>query len=307
MDYKKIYKNLYKKAKNRGAVKTMKNMEFHHFIPKSLYYSKYKAKIMKILDIKFKNNDDKINIYPLTLKEHYIAHLILFRLFPELTEIMFGLNQVMNRYGNSNKYIDFKKKIHKIISENNKNMVSCKDKDTGETFYVPSEEFYKNEKLVGSNVGTSANTKEYKCICGKIIKGGANYSMHKRHYCELGPKMPKEKKYTNCQYCNKKIINERLKRHEKACDENPNKQKMKYNCKIIKCEFCGKEGTKNIINRHIKYECKKNINRIDKKVPDKKECPYCKKLINPRGLYKHKIKCKKEIEMIKIGDTNEKF
>ena len=82
MNYEKIYKNLYKKAKNRGKVKISRNMEFHHFVPKSLYYSKYKSKIMKILDINFNNNEDGINIYPLTLKEHYNTQYI--GMFPKI-------------------------------------------------------------------------------------------------------------------------------------------------------------------------------------------------------------------------------
>ena len=299
MNYKKIYKDLYIKAKNR------KNQNFkgekHHFIPVSVFKTKYKKLIEEILEIKIDELNSELHIKKLTIKEHYIAHLLLFKIFPNLSHIMYGLNQVMNRYGNSNKFVNAKIKIYKMISEKNKGKVTCFNKITKESFYVSKEEFEKNKNLVGANYFSDANKKVYKCkYCRKEIKGKANLIQHENNYCELGPKIsPKGLEKIKCKYCGKEIVKIRLKRHENACQKNPNRKKLTYDKKIIKCKYCGEEGYSNIIRRHEKYECKLNKNKLEKKKPKTVKCKFCGEFFNSRGIHSHIKKCKKIREVEK--------
>lgn len=61
MDYKKIYDDLIKK---RRCISPQQKFERHHIIPRSLGGS-----------------DSEENIVKLTLREHYIAHLLLCRIY----------------------------------------------------------------------------------------------------------------------------------------------------------------------------------------------------------------------------------
>ena len=64
MNYKNIYKNLIERAKNR-MLDDNEYVERHHIVPKCLG-----------------GNNSKNNIVKLYPKEHYIAHLLLYRIHP---------------------------------------------------------------------------------------------------------------------------------------------------------------------------------------------------------------------------------
>lgn len=295
MNYEKVYKKLYEKAKNRGKDKILENMENHHFVPQSLYYSKYKKKISKILDIDFKISKDQINIFPLTLKEHYLAHLILFKLFPDLKEIMFGLNQVMNRYGNSNDYISHKKKIYQLISENNKGYVSCFNLTNNEYERVTKEEFVSNSNLVGVNFNNKRFSKKYECkYCNKIITGYLNFIQHNTYYCKNQDIIkPSWQEKVKCSYCELEMNKNLISDHERSCKNNLDATHRIHTMTVSTCSYCGKEGATNAIKKHEIYHCEMNINRINAKQSLQKECQYCNKLFNSRGLGSHERKCSK--------------
>lgn len=297
MNYKIIYKNLYEKAKDRNLEKS-KGLESHHFVPRSLYYTKYKQEIMDILNIQFKNSDDEINCFRLTLREHYIAHLILFKIYPDLTEIMFGLNQVMNRYDSSKKYESFRIKLSEQLSEQNKGFVMCINiNNPEENLRVTKEEFESNNDLVGINYFSNCNSKEYKCThCDRIIKGGANFKQHNLYFC-TEQQTSKSKKYEHnyeCPFnCGMKSTQNMITKHEKTCELNPNKKESRtHNMTKSSCKFCGKEGSTNSINRHEKYDCELNINIIQRKKTEQVNCKKCNKLFNARGIYNHEKSCR---------------
>lgn len=296
MNYENIYKKLYEKAKSRGKRKHLPKMENHHFVPSSLYYSKYKSKIMDILDIQFKNNDDAINIYPLTIKEHYIAHLLLFKIYPDLKEIMYGLNQVMNRYASSNQYVGHKIKIYKMISESNSGFVNCKNKLTNETYRVTQEEFNSNENLVGINAGSKLLTEKFVCAkCGDVIHRVANFKQHNKSYCEFGEKLLPTSltDKVNCQFCLREMNRITISDHERCCELNPNKQHRKHNMVSATCSHCGKTGNLNVIKRHETFECELNINKETATPSKRVTCKYCNDEFPARGLKSHENRCKK--------------
>ena len=72
MDYKKIYESLISNAKERETIDGY--YEIHHIIPKSVGGS---------------NTDD--NLVKLTLREHYFAHELLVKVYPESEELSCAL------------------------------------------------------------------------------------------------------------------------------------------------------------------------------------------------------------------------
>jgi len=82
MNYKKIYKNLYEKARNRVIEK--ENTEVHHSIPKNLFNTKHKKILEDILQISINDVDSEENLIRLSYREHYIAHLLLYNFLEKI-------------------------------------------------------------------------------------------------------------------------------------------------------------------------------------------------------------------------------
>jgi len=305
MNYKKIYRNLFEKAKSRKNILT-ETYEAHHFIPKGLYKvrvenNKIYKELIIILNTEHNNQDD--NVYKITLREHYIAHLLLFRIFPKLENILLGLNQVYNRYKKSKYYSGssgwrkWRLKCYNIISEKNKGYVMAKNKLTKENIRVTVEEFENNDILVGANYFSNTNKNIHKCnFCDLLITGNANFAQHNKYFCKNQetsqvPWMKKER----CQYCNREMNKNKISKHQSICFKNPTKENSStYNSEKIKCQFCDIEGKSNVIKRHEKYDCEKNINKIKRKPTKMVICQNCKIEINSRGLYNHQKRCKGE-------------
>lgn len=74
MDYSKIYNNLISKAKNR---KLDCYTESHHIIPLCIGGS-----------------DTKENLVDLTPEEHYIAHQLLVKIYPDNHKLIFAANMM---------------------------------------------------------------------------------------------------------------------------------------------------------------------------------------------------------------------
>lgn len=94
MNHKKIYDNLIQKAKERnyyskkykiGLVKTNLYLETHHIIPKCLG-----------------GDDSENNLVVLTLKEHFIAHLLLCKLYPNSPQIANAFCIMLNKTPDKN-------------------------------------------------------------------------------------------------------------------------------------------------------------------------------------------------------------
>lgn len=106
MDYLKIYNSLIYKRQNIELLdKTQCYCEKHHILPKSLGGS----------------NDSK-NLVNLTLREHYIAHLLLFKIYKntEFKEKVLSTIYYMSNYKKYKKYNSRLYKINKIKYLNSK-------------------------------------------------------------------------------------------------------------------------------------------------------------------------------------------
>jgi hypothetical protein len=116
MNYEKIYKNLYEKAKSRKL--ESERIERHHFIPRSLYETKGKEILESILGIKIDGVNDRKNVIALTCEEHYTAHLLLYKIFQNseciecYEKMKFALQMMFNRGKGNKNYKIFKEKFY---------------------------------------------------------------------------------------------------------------------------------------------------------------------------------------------------
>lgn len=120
MDYLKIYKNIIDKAKNREIDK-FEYYEKHHIIPKSLMNNSYCIGILNEYYIVGLTKKTKSNIVKLTLREHYISHLLLVRIFSNnkdcYNKMLHAANFLTNRTDNSKQYAWQKTEYFKMLKE----------------------------------------------------------------------------------------------------------------------------------------------------------------------------------------------
>lgn len=98
MNYKRIYESLIQKAKARiidGYTET------HHIIPRCLGGS-----------------DDSDNLVELTPEEHYVAHQLLVKIYPNNHRLIYAANMMITNRPNNKMYGWLKRKFSNAISEN---------------------------------------------------------------------------------------------------------------------------------------------------------------------------------------------
>lgn len=301
LNYEKHYLKLFQKAKNRLA-----NFEgeLHHFIPSTFTKNirhKNKIKLLEnLLDITFENS-----IKLLTYREHFIAHLLLFKIF-KCESSMFALSFVMNRLKFAKNYDNFKKLVINSIKNKWKGKVSLFDKETQSNVIINYIDYEKNKnRYQGLNINSNCNSKQFECeFCNKIIFGHSNYSQHKKHYCnENKDVIIRPIKNKSCKFCHQDVVQIRIKDHERSCELNPNRTKRKNkNFEISNCRFC-KLPFKNA--KIHENNCKLNPEKtIYKKVYI--NCQFCNKQIIDRGLKIHENHCSKNLNK-NIEKTNCKF
>jgi len=143
MNYVKIYRDLCEKGKTRKKVRGS-NLEKHHIIPTFFY--KLNKRNLRYNDGIYEGDGENVgNITYLTPREHFIAHLILckiwkntkweYRCYLSLKMFLNGgqLNNTRSVFGHSSrKYEYYKIKSNKAISKGKSNTMPAKDVNTGE-------------------------------------------------------------------------------------------------------------------------------------------------------------------------------
>lgn len=234
MDYKKIYEQLIVSRKSLNRVKNNDGMlESHHIIPKCLGGS-----------------NNKENLVLLTPKEHYIAHLLLTKMYKgkDKAKMCYALLMMCNNNPNQKRSFSSRKyeRVKLLISENcsgenhpnyGKKMWSDSEKKTiskrmkGENNPMFNKKPWNKgltlkphskktkEKMSQSHKG-KIKTKEHRKSLSKALKGKVKSLEHKRKLSEAnkGKKMSKETK-------------------EKLSKKLKGKKQ-----KIIQCPYCNKEG-----------------------------------------------------------------
>ncbi len=99
MNYQNIYNSLIEKAKSRPAIQPK---ERHHIIPRCMG-----------------GNDDAVNLIDLTPEEHYTAHLLLVKIYPNNHKLIYAANMMTVGGGrmNNRKYGWLKRKMYMILSQ----------------------------------------------------------------------------------------------------------------------------------------------------------------------------------------------
>lgn len=99
MNYRKHYDNLIYKALNR--VKPLEYCEKHHIFPKCLG-----------------GDNSKSNLVHLTYREHFVAHMLLNKLYPNHVGLAIAISRMIGNFRNSGKsYSALKRKLSKFYSE----------------------------------------------------------------------------------------------------------------------------------------------------------------------------------------------
>jgi len=120
MDYKKHYFRLMKETENRKIDNNL-YYEKHHIIPKSIFNNKKANKILNYCDIKFKHG--KENIRYLLAREHFISHILLFKIFKNVNtdayeKMLYSANFLTNRFKiNSKKYKSLREEFSAMLSK----------------------------------------------------------------------------------------------------------------------------------------------------------------------------------------------
>lgn len=104
MHYQKIYNNLIERAKNRTLSKDVYS-EVHHIIPRCM-----------------NGLDNKENLVRLLPEEHFVAHQLLIKIYPNVTNLILAFGYMSSKtYGKKNKiYGWLRRKLGKKMSEINK-------------------------------------------------------------------------------------------------------------------------------------------------------------------------------------------
>lgn len=151
MNYQKIYNGLVEKAKVRGLDKSKHEgyFEIHHIVPRCLGGS-----------------NDESNLVMLNLREHLIAHLLLWKAYPDNYKLVYAARMMSTKNGmrlNSRLYesikIDFLKNPDCVIGKPNRKDL------TGQSFERLSVIQY-------SHTGGKGRSAYWDCLCscGKELK-----------------------------------------------------------------------------------------------------------------------------------------
>lgn len=142
MNYEGVYQRLIDKARARGLARSS-GYDIHHIIPKSMG-----------------GTNEKDNLIKVTPKEHYIAHVLLYKIHGT-DKTMFAINRMANsagkyRCGAMLSYV--KNKHRKLVSENSiknySDMMPVRRVSDGVAVLVKQSEYKENRDLyVGLNKG----------------------------------------------------------------------------------------------------------------------------------------------------------
>lgn len=166
MNYKNIYENLIERGKNRTF---LSYSERHHIIPRCMG-----------------GKDSKDNLVELTPEEHYLAHQLLVKIYPENFKLVFAVHRMCS--GRNNKLYGWVRRRHAeaISIINSVKQKGEKNSQYGTSWYVKEGErkkFKRGEQPEGwissvefrrSNMKTSTNLKGRNWY----NDGASNYLLH---------------------------------------------------------------------------------------------------------------------------------
>ena len=119
MDYLKLYKELIKTRQQREKIAD-EYYEKHHFLPKSIFNDEIARKTISNKNIS--KQDDPSNIVYLSAREHFVAHLLLVKIFENHStncyiKMLYAANLMKSRTNSSSSYEWFRKKYSEMRSK----------------------------------------------------------------------------------------------------------------------------------------------------------------------------------------------
>lgn len=170
MNYKKIYDDLISRAKKRVILKYV-YVEKHHIEPKCICPGKTK---------------DKNNIVKLYAREHFIAHLLLCRIYPHENKLFYAVIRMLNtkkyKHVRNNKYYEHLRKIasKSLKGQNNPNYNNHKLSGKNHPNYGKkfSEE---TKRKIGIKSKGRVWPEESKKRLSVLMKGQKNHFYGKQH------------------------------------------------------------------------------------------------------------------------------
>lgn len=202
MDYKRIYEQLIEKAKTH-INKREQYIEKHHIIPKSMGGS-----------------DDLNNIVELTAREHFIAHWLLYRIYPNESSIIYAFWMMTNRFKNFSSIAYEESKIahsynHKGFqhSDKTRKLISKKRKLQGNNWNGKTHTVESKSKMSESakNKNMSEDTKSSRNK--KMSESALGVKKSKEHRKNIAlakagtnnPMYGKKAKQVTCPHCDKTL------------------------------------------------------------------------------------------------------
>jgi hypothetical protein len=180
MNYLKCYIDLVNKAKSRKFCKN-EYVEKHHIIPKSIFNNKKANNILNYFEIKFKTGED--NFVSFLPREHFIAHLLLLKIFKNLNtdayeKMLYAATFLRSRVNdnkvNSKKYTSLRKAFSEMMSKKLTGKPSrakgCKWSDKRRKIGHPHMKNKTYEEIYGVEKGQELRKKRSEVRLGKKIE-----------------------------------------------------------------------------------------------------------------------------------------
>lgn len=150
MNYKRIYNNIITQATNSNRSKKTHYYERHHIVPVFMFKNnkRYKTSIGEFPG----NPDSPNNLVLLTTREHFLAHLLLCKIYKNTKyyygclcslflmsnkfkknseKLNFNRNQYITKISSSRIYLKIREEAREVISSARKGKIVCKDINTG--------------------------------------------------------------------------------------------------------------------------------------------------------------------------------
>jgi hypothetical protein len=236
MNYQRHYNLLIERARGR---KLTVYFEKHHIIPRCCG-----------------GGDESENIAQLTAEEHYVAHQLLVKIYPENRKLVFAAWMMCNgKKRNNKRYAWLKRKQLKLLSE-----IHRGKKITDEN----------KQKLIDANTGRICSQETRKKISQSQI-GKVLTEEHRRKLSEAhrGKKPSAETRRRMSESGKKRVWSEESRRELSKA-----KQGVKTGpCKSTECPHCGKIGAGGVMRRWHFERCKVVDGAIDQRPATGKRPP----------------------------------
>ncbi len=248
MNYQKHYNLLIERAKIRSILPS-EYKEKHHVIPRCM-----------------NGTDESSNLVPLFPEEHFLAHLLLVKIYPSNQKLIYAANMMSNRIHSNKEYAWLKQKFSSQPKEWTEKRIASyfKNKSLGlHKKVIRTDEYCK--KLSNALKGRIF-TNETRLKLSQAHKGKVFTEEHKKNIslAKTGSKSLKKDKTFEEIYGTEKAkqIKQKLSNHNKGKKHtNETKEKMSKmrkgkKQKMVVCPYCNKNGGLNMMKRYHFDNCK---------------------------------------------------